>query len=156
MREQLRRGYEQFMRVVGLIAVTIGLGLLAVSLYLHWGFSPFHDPGGAPTERVALLRFDGVRWLAISIAGSICGVRQAPHRPRSRYERGPGASVAYPLGVLVGVVAMAAAATWCWFMWMAHLPGGDRMQNALLAGGYFAIPAALLFTFGVYLVAPSD
>jgi len=39
----------------------------------------------------------------IAIAGSICGVRQAPRR-RSRYERGPGAQVAYPLSVLMGVV----------------------------------------------------
>jgi hypothetical protein len=151
MREALQRGYEQFMKTAGLIAVALGMGLLAVSIYLHWGFSPFHHPGAAPgTNRVELLRFDGVRWLMISIAGSICGVRQAPRR-RSRYETGPGAQVAYPLTVLMGVVAMAVAAFACWYYWMERLPGGDRLQNALLAGGYFAIPAALLLTFGAAL-----
>src|SRR5581483_7147919 len=150
-REQLRRGYEQFMQVVGLIAVTIALGLLGVTLYLHWGYSPFQHPGTAPgADRIQLLRLDGVRWLMISIAGTICGTRRAPRR-RSRYDTGPGAQVAYPLGVLMGVVVMAVAASACWYYWMQHLPGGDRMQNALLAGGYFAIPAALLLTFGAVL-----
>jgi hypothetical protein len=46
---------------------------------------------------------------------------------------------------------MAAAATVCWFYWMMNLPGGDRMRNLLLGGGYFAIPAALLLTFMVSL-----
>ena len=155
IRENLRRGYEQFMKATGLIAVLIGLGLLGVTLYLHWGLSPFHHPGAAPGDDriVELLRFDGVRWLMISIAGSICGMRQAPRR-RSRYERGPGAQVAYPLSVLMGVVVMAAAATWCGFLWMGHLPGGNRLQNGLLAGGYFAIPAALLLTFAASLLGP--
>jgi hypothetical protein len=154
IRENLRRGYEQFMTAVGLIATLIGLGLLGFTLYLHWGYSPFHHPGAAPGgDRVELLRFDGVRWLVIAIAGSICGVRRAPRR-RSRYERGPGAQVAYPLSVLMGIVVMAAAATWCWFLWMGHLPGGDRMQNSLLAGAYFAIPAALLLTFAASLLGP--
>jgi len=154
IRENLRRGYEQFMKATGLLAVLIGLGLLGVTLYLHWSYSPFHHPGAAPgADRVDLLRLDGVRWLMISIAGSICGVRRAPRR-RSRFERGPGAQVAYPLSVLMGIVVMAAAATWCWFLWMGHLPGGDRMQNALLAGGYFAIPAALLLTFAASLLGP--
>lgn len=155
MRDRLRRGYEQFMRTVGLIAVVIGFGLLAVSFYLHWSYLPFHQPSAVPdANRLAIFKVDVARWLAISIAGSICGTRQAPHRPRSRYERGPGAQVAYPLGVLFGVVAMGAAATYCWFLWTDRLPGGDRLQNALLCGGYFAIPAALLLTFGAYLVSP--
>ncbi|MEJ0070782.1 MAG: hypothetical protein WDO24_20920 [Pseudomonadota bacterium] len=157
MREALQRGYEQFMKGAGLIAVVIGCGLLCVSVYLHWDYSPFHHPGATPgADRVSLLRFDGVRWLMISIAGSICGVRRAPRR-RSRYEQGPGAQVAYPLSVLMGVVVMAIAAFACWYYWMERLPGGDRMQNGLLAGGYFAIPAALLLTFAASLLSrPAD
>ena len=156
-RDKLQRGYEEFMKVTGLLAVAIGLGLLGVTLYLHWSYSPFQHPGATPgTNRVELLRFDGVRWLMISIAGSICGVRRAPRR-RSRYEHGPGAQVAYPLSVLMGVVVMAVASFACWYYWMGHLPGGDRMQNGLLAGGYFAIPAALLLTFAASLLsAPAE
>jgi hypothetical protein len=37
---------------------------------------------------------------------------------------------------------------------MGHLPGGVRLQNGLLAGGYFAIPAALLLTFAASLLGP--
>ena len=152
MREQLQRGYDQFLTVVGWLGVLIGLGLLETNVVLHLGYSPFQHPGGTPgPDRLELLRLDGVRWLATAITGSICGVQRAPRR-RSRFERGPGAMVAYPLSVLLAVVVMAAGATFCWFYWMMRLPGGDRMQNALLAGGYFAVPAALLLTFAAALI----
>jgi hypothetical protein len=152
MRGDLQRGYETFLAVVGWLGVLTGLGLLATNVVFHLGYSPFTHPGAAPgPDRLDLLRLDGVRWLATAITGSICGVQRAPRR-RSRFERGPGAAVAYPLSVLMAVVVMAAASTWCWFYWMMRLPGGDRMQNALLAGGYFALPAALLLTFAAALI----
>jgi hypothetical protein len=154
MRDVLQRGYYQFLSVVGWSGVTVGLVLLGVSLVLHLDYSPFHHPGAAPVaaDRVEVLRFDSVRWLVTAIAGSLCGVRLAPRR-RSRLEPGPGAAVAFPLAVLVGVVVMGTVSTVCWFYWMKALPGADRMHNALLAGGYFALPAALLLTFAASLVS---
>ena len=158
MRDVLQRGYYQFLSVVGWSGVVIGLALLGVSLMLQLDCSPFRHPGIAPpaADRVEVLRFDSVRWLVTAIAGSLCGVRLAPRR-RSRFEPGPGAGVAVPLAVLVGVVVMGAISTVCWFFWMKQLPGGDRMQNALLCGGYFALPAALLLTFAASLISrPSN
>ena len=151
MREELRQGYEQFLAAVGWLGVVVGLGLLATNVVLHLGYSPFQHPGATPgPDRLDLLRMDGVRWLATAITGSICGVQRAP-RKRSRFERGPGAAVAYPLSVLMAVVVMAAGSTVCWFYWMMRLPGGDRMQNALFAAGYFVLPATLLLTFAAAL-----
>src|SRR5689334_19917268 len=118
MREELRHGYEQFLAAVGWLGVVVGLGLLATNVVLHLGYSPFQHPGATPgPDRLDLLRMDGVRWLATAITGSICGVQRAP-RKRSRFERGPGAAVAYPLSVLMAVVVMAAGSTVCWFYWM--------------------------------------
>jgi hypothetical protein len=156
MREALHHHYDQFLKVVAWSGVAIGLALLGIDLMYLLGCSPFQDPGAAlaPDDRVELLRLDSVRWLAIAITGSICGVRRAPRR-RSRFERGPGASVALPLSVLMAVIAMALVSTVCWFYWMKHLPGGDRMQNALLGGGYFVLPAALLATFAASLFSRS-
>jgi hypothetical protein len=151
VREGLRDHYDHFLKVVGWIMTIIALVLLGVNLVLQLDYSPFRHPGAPPSpDRLDVLKLDMVRWLLTTIAGSICGMRHAPRR-RSRFEPGPGSSVAVPLAVLMGVVVMAAAATVCWFYWMLNLPGGDRMRNLLLCGGYFAIPAALLLTFVVSL-----
>ena len=151
MQTGLRDHYDQFLKVVGWLTTIIALLLLVVNLVLHLDYSPFRHPGvPASPDRLDILKLDMVRWLLTTIAGSICGMRHAPRR-RSRFDSGPGSSVAVPLAVLMGVVVMAAAATVCWFYWMLALPGGDRMRNLLLAGGYFAIPAALLLTFVVSL-----
>jgi hypothetical protein len=154
MRDVLQHSYYRFLTVVGWSAVAIGLGLLALSLVLQLDYSPFQHPGAAPpaADRVEVLRFDSVRWLATALAGSLCGVRVAPRR-RSRLQPGPGAAVAVPLAVLVAVVAMGAVSTACWFYWMKQLPGGDRMHNALLCAGYFALPTALLLSFAASLVS---
>ncbi len=152
MRDALQQGYYQFLKVAGWCGIVIALGLLAIAVVLQLDYSPFHHPGAtpAPADRVDVLRVDSVRWLLTAIAGSLCGVRLAPRR-RSRFERGPGAQVAYPLTVLVAVVLMGAVSTVCWFYWMKHLPGGDRMQNIWMCAGYLALPTALLLTFAASL-----
>ncbi|HUA53191.1 MAG TPA: hypothetical protein VMB81_13560 [Candidatus Sulfotelmatobacter sp.] len=148
MREALQQGYHQFVKVTGACLVVTGIVLLGISLVLQLGYSPFQHPGAAPVPggEADVLRLDSVRWLLTAIAGTLSGMRRAPRRS-TRYEPGPGAAVAFPLTVLVGVVLMAAISTACWFYWMRHLPGGDRMQNVLLCGAYAVLPAALLFTF---------
>jgi hypothetical protein len=158
MRQALQQGYYQFVKVTGCCLVVIGIGLLAISLVLQLDYSPFQHPGAAPTpgSEVDVLRLDSARWLLTAIVGTLCGMRRAPRRP-SRFEPGPGASVAFPLTVLVGVVLMGVISTVCWFYWMRHLPGGDRMQNILLCGAYALLPVALLLTFGVALLSrPAD
>jgi hypothetical protein len=152
-RDLLRNSYDQFLKAAGWSAVIVGLALLGVSVAFNSGYSPFHHPGAPPAtgeDVKLLLQLDSVRWLATAIAGSLCGVRRAPRR-RNRYQPGPGAAVAVPLAVLMGVVVMGVISTVCWFFWMKHLPGGDRMHNALLCAGYLAIPAALLLTFAATL-----
>jgi hypothetical protein len=147
--------YDQFLKVVGWLTTLIALILLGVTLVLHLDYSPFKHPGApASPDRLDILKLDMVRWLLTTIAGSICGMRHAPRR-RSRFDSGPGSSVAVPLAALLGVVVIAGGATVCWFYWMMGIPGGDRMRNLLLAGGYFAIPAALLLTFVVSLFTPA-
>lgn len=149
--------YDQFLRVVGWLGTIIALSLLGVSLVLHVDYSPFKHPGMAPgNERLDTLYVDATRWVVTAIAGCVCGMRLAPRR-RSRFQPGPGSSVAVPLAALFGVIVVAALSIVCWFFWMKGLPGGDRMRNLWLAGAYFAIPSALLLTFVVSLFSrPAD
>ena len=157
-RQALQQGYHQFIKVTGCCLVGIAVGLLAVSLVTQLDYSPFQHPGATPTPggEVDVLRLDSARWLLTAIAGTLCGMRRAPRRP-SRFEPGPGAAVAFPLTVLVGVVLTAAISTVCWFYWMRHLPGGDRMHNILLCSAYGLLPVALLLTFLAALLSrPAD
>src|SRR5260221_872030 len=148
----LQDSYHLFMKAIGWIAVAIGFVLLGVSLVMQLGYSPFAHPGMTPgPDRVDVLRLDGIRWFMIAIAGAVCTVRRTPRR-RERLGPESAAWIAVPLGALVGVIVMAVIATAAWFMWMARLPGGMPMENVMLCGAHFAIPAALLLTFAVSLV----
>ncbi|MBV8169922.1 MAG: hypothetical protein JO021_24260 [Alphaproteobacteria bacterium] len=147
----MKNHYDDFLRAVGWIGTIIALSLLGVNLVLHLDYAPFKNPGMAPgPERLDALYVDAARCVITAITGCVCGMRLAP-RKRSRFQPGPGSSVAVPLAALLGVIVAAALSIVCWIFWMKGLPGGDRMRNLWLAGGYFAIPAALLLTFAVSL-----
>lgn len=155
MREMLKEGYERLLLVVGWTGIIMALALLALGLAFHLDYSPFVHPGAPPgSDRIDLLKLDGIRWFLTAIVGSICGMRHTPTQRRDQGGRELSGWIAYPIGILMGVMVMATASTVCWFLWMERLPGGDRMENALLCGLYFAIPAALLFTFMVYVGGP--
>jgi hypothetical protein len=145
-------GFDRLLLLFGWFSLLAAAFLLSLSMLWHSSLSPFQHPGGRPDAGpILLLTLEAIRWGFTAAAGCATAMLRGPAWRKRMNEFFFIAWMMRPVVVLVGSMAMLAVTAVLWFLWMGRLPGGDRFENALLAGLYFLLPMAQLAVTAAYL-----